>query len=266
MDDSALSISNQARGVIEKLLELREEHDPRISLKITLKDSQGFALKEFANYLDQIDRFYGRLAVGSLRSYSRSDRRLRFDTVYPAGSFEVVVDIIDALKGGSATLLLAWLLAILPKIAEAIPKAYKTIEEAKLIREERRQIEIETARARDQGQHPADQKGEVLADQAKIGQSLRDIDFYDQLDEDTRKEIRAILAAAVIKEFRVNSSGAKKAYVYNGIHLERIVLVVRPGPNATEPGARTISGEIMRIEIPVVTDTDIDLSESGGKP
>lgn len=96
-----------------------------VQLSIRVKD-EGLPLRDFAAYLELIDRVYGRLQPAGSRSYSlRSSQHLRIERVR-FGSIELV---IPEVVGPIPALAVVWLcLRVMPPAVESIARAYESVQ------------------------------------------------------------------------------------------------------------------------------------------
>lgn len=261
MASDLLVVSEDTGRQIDEAISLDSEIDPSIQLGLTLQDYTEFPLRDLAVYLEQIDRFFGRLSTGSLRSYSQKKEGLRFETAYQTESWELLVDVANTIENGKYILLLGWLLARLPNIIEAIPNAVKTFEEARLLRERRNQIEARGAEKNRERTGEASSVEDTLAqsDYEAVSQSLSEIEVYNNLDDQATTEINASLLGTLIKELVVNKRKLKSAAGYNVVHLEEVELTVRPGtfdPQSDDPRLRQPT--LLQVQIPVVEEQNGD--------
>lgn len=118
-----------------------------VELTIRVKTS-GLSVRDFASYLDLIDRSYGRLAVGDLYSYARRrSEHLRLAEVRQ-GSLELVFSTALHALDAPTVLTLWMLLKYLPDLSRAAGdfaaragEAYRDYEEGRLVRAQRREME-----------------------------------------------------------------------------------------------------------------------------
>lgn len=251
-------LSDYASCSLDRVLSIVEDIDPRVTVGLTIRDYQDYTLRELSDYLEQVDRLFGRLAIGNLRSYSRSKRGLYVMSIHRAESFELFLQVINVLQDGSAAFLIGLLLAKLPKIIEALPKAYKTIEEARLIRMQRQEKEIGIQKSRQVSTHSlvemtnAIENSVDVVGQKKIVQILKEVEVYQNLDEETHLEVAAAIHSAVLAELKTRRPKLVKAFIFNSLYLEKVVLEVRPerfDPASGDPRIR--NGLAAHIEIKV---------------
>lgn len=112
-----------------------------IELQIELDDT-GLLVRGFANYLELIDRFYGRSDPRGYRSYAhRPDDQVEFAEVRP-GSLELVISEILAQSDTVAPVLVLYLLLkYLPEFLKTIVSVYKDFEEAKYLKVRRENLQ-----------------------------------------------------------------------------------------------------------------------------
>lgn len=112
-----------------------------VELQIELDDT-GLIVRGFANYLELIDRFYGRLYPRGFRSYAhRPDDQVEFAEVRP-GSFELVISEILAQSDTVAPVLVLYLLLkYLPEFLKSVVSVYKDFEEAKYLKVRRENLQ-----------------------------------------------------------------------------------------------------------------------------
>lgn len=148
------------------LLELRAALVPgvidgdSVQLGIRLKD-EGIPLRDFAAYLELIDRIYGRLQPAGSKSYSlRPSQHLRIDRVR-VGSIELV---IPEVVGPISTLAMVWLcLKAVPPAVESLARAYESVQRGRLAIATRRSIKMRMEREERLATLPARRKRELVA-------------------------------------------------------------------------------------------------------
>lgn len=263
MTPNLFVIDNQTGSQLDSALDLDPEISPQVKLTLTLRDDtyQHFTLKDLTVYLEYLDRTFGLLSTGNLRSYSHKKHTLRFRTARASRSWELVLDVFQSAENGKYVLLLAWFIARLPNIIEAIPKALKIFEEAKLTREKREQLE--NSSAADQRLNDAStstvEDAVAEADQKELSNNLKEIEVYQQLTDDAKLDITASLLATLLKEHFTRKHKFKKAFTYNGVHLENVELTVSPATVDRGSSDERLRKHVLhRINLPIADVSDVE--------
>lgn len=112
-----------------------------VEVQIELDDTE-LQVRGFANYLELIDRFYGRLYPRGYRSYAhRPDDQVEFAEVRP-GSLELVIsEILSQTDKVAPVLVLYLLLKYLPDFLKSVVSVYRDFEEAKYLQVRRANLE-----------------------------------------------------------------------------------------------------------------------------
>lgn len=121
-----------------------------LELVIALKDTN-INVREFAAYLSLMDRLYGRVSKGTFRSYSLTPYLQLELTEIRKGSTELVITEILSHFRDTFPLVILWLfLKYFPTLFKTIAEgtknfadAYKSFEEGRLVRENRKRLKEE---------------------------------------------------------------------------------------------------------------------------
>jgi hypothetical protein len=124
-----------------------------IEIKIRVS-SVDISARDFGGYLSLTDRVYGRLSESGLRSYSQTPRKQLRISEIRSGSIEIVILELLSRFTDATPLVILWLfLKYLPTVVKGLPEgakaavdAYKTYQEAALIRENRKRLREEVKR------------------------------------------------------------------------------------------------------------------------
>jgi hypothetical protein len=124
-----------------------------IELVITIKDTNINA-REFAAYLSLMDRVYGRVSIGGFRTYSLTPYTQLELTEIRKGSIEIVIiEILSHFRDTFPFVILWLFLKYFPTGFKTISEAtknfadsYKSIEEGRLVRENRKRLKDEIKR------------------------------------------------------------------------------------------------------------------------
>jgi hypothetical protein len=146
--------------------------DTSVELQIEL-DNTGLLVRGFSNYLELIDRFYGRLYPRGYRSYAqRPDEQVEFAEVRP-GSLELIIsEIVASSQTVAPVVVLYLLLKYLPEFLKSIVSTYKDFEEAKYLKVRSTQLE----------------------------KQMQDEDEIKNLDQDQRQELVKVIDEMYIAE------------------------------------------------------------------
>lgn len=110
-----------------------------LELVVTVKD-ENISVREFAMYLALIDRLYGRFSPQGLASYAHSKHgRLEIAEIHKS-ELEIILRVFYEYQGATAFILLLIFLRSLPQMFKNLADAYKSYEEGRLVRENRRKL------------------------------------------------------------------------------------------------------------------------------
>lgn len=117
-----------------------------LELVVTVKD-ENISVREFAMYLALIDRLYGRFSPQGLASYAHSKHgRLEIAEIHKS-ELEIILRVFHEYQGATAFILLLIFLRSLPQMFKTtsegvknLADAYKSYEEGRLVRENRRKL------------------------------------------------------------------------------------------------------------------------------
>jgi hypothetical protein len=117
-----------------------------VELVITI-EGEDILAREFAEYLSLIDRLYGRLSPDGIMSYAhRDEERLRIAEIHKS-ELEIIFRILHGHWGTAALIAILLFLRSLPNMfkvttegIKTLADAYKSYEEGKLARENRKKI------------------------------------------------------------------------------------------------------------------------------
>ena len=126
-------------------LYVSEENQPsdKVQLKIII-DESNLSLRDFAAYLNLIDRTYGRLSPDGIYSYAQSPQQHVRISEVTLGSLEVTIaELVSNFSGARALIIIGLLLKYLPGVIEKTSTAYKNYEEGRLTRVQRKQIRLQ---------------------------------------------------------------------------------------------------------------------------
>jgi hypothetical protein len=121
-----------------------------VELRITISDVD-LSLRDFGAYLSLTDRVYGRVTEAGLRSYAKTPYRHLRVTEIRKGSIEIILAQMISHSKEATSLAILWLfLKYLPsaiksssEVVKNFADSYKSIEEAKLIRQNRKHLREE---------------------------------------------------------------------------------------------------------------------------
>ena len=117
-----------------------------VQLRIII-DESNISLRDFAAYLNLIDRTYGRLSPNGIYSYAQSPQQHVRISETNLGSLEVIIkELVSNFSGTRALIIIGLLLKYLPGIIEKASTAYKNYEEGRLTQVQRKQIRIQMRR------------------------------------------------------------------------------------------------------------------------
>lgn len=129
------------RNLSNKHYENTLRSEKSVEVQIELDDTE-LQVRGFANYLELIDRFYGRSYPRGYRSYAqRPDDQVEFAEVRP-GSLELVIsEILSQTDKVAPVLVLYLLLKYLPDFLKSVVSVYRDFEEAKYLQVRRANLE-----------------------------------------------------------------------------------------------------------------------------
>ena len=139
---------NELRGIV---FQFDSEFEPnKIQLIVSIEECN-VNIREFGSYLRFIDNIYGRLTTDSLYRYAHNENMQLRISSFRLGSLDIEISKFVSDLQGSTALIMGWLtLKYLPNIiktsSEAVKNfaaAYKDVQEAKLVRENRRKLRAE---------------------------------------------------------------------------------------------------------------------------
>lgn len=145
MEDSLSPLARPqfASDIVAGLLGREENRLRTLDLVVRIRPTN-VDVRGLRDYLTFLDRTYGRLAHAGLPSYAQRRRgRLRLAEVR-AGSWEAVMAAsTDHGPAAASLIVLGLALKYLPNLITAAGGAYRDFEEARLVRERRRQLRAE---------------------------------------------------------------------------------------------------------------------------
>jgi hypothetical protein len=137
-------------------------------LAISLNDAD-LNVREMAGYLGFIDRVYGRLISGGLRSYARRPDEQIQVTEFRAGSLEMIFqELMANADAVSATIIVGLILKYLPDVIESLASAYKDVQEGRLMSLQREQLRAKMERDNALEKLKAEEKDQLADDLISI--------------------------------------------------------------------------------------------------
>jgi len=135
-----------SRELVALFVSEENQPDDRVQLRIII-DESNISLRDFAAYLNLIDRTYGRLSTNGIYSYAQTPRQHIRISETKFGSLEVIItELVSNFTGARALIVIGLLLKYLPGIIEKTSTAYKNYEEGRLTRVQRKQIRVQMRR------------------------------------------------------------------------------------------------------------------------
>lgn len=147
MENYPIPITNSLKNtLLESFVPPQASENDRFEVIIKM-EAKSVSVRQFAAYLNFIDRSYGRFTPEGILSYSRSkERELKITQLRP-GSLEFVLSNYLANPiSVTALILVGLLLKYLPGIIKSTLSAYRDYEEGKLAKVRRQQIKEQMKR------------------------------------------------------------------------------------------------------------------------
>ncbi len=126
-------------------LYISKESQPnnKVQLRVVV-DESNLSLRDFAAYLNLVDRTYGRLSPEGIYSYAQSPQQHVKISKVTLGSLEITItELVSNFSGARALVLIGLMLKYLPGIIEKTSTAYKNYEEGRLTRVQRKQLRFQ---------------------------------------------------------------------------------------------------------------------------
>ena len=234
-------LSKRTLSSINRILSPTPQTNSEVIIGMTISDNQGYSLRELSDYLEQVDRFFGRLTMGNLRKYSRGENGLYVRSIRPANSFEILLNCINAARDMGFIIPLGVLLQNLPALIKVVPEALNSFEDYLLKRDERlAKREERKSIASDVGslkQLPAPtleeaaqvlEKAIVTLSLEQVMEILENSNVYENFDEETKSDIASAIHSAISAEQSVNPRGITKAFIFNSRYSQEITITVEP--------------------------------------
>jgi len=147
---------------------------------VIIVEDHDLSVRGFSELLGFVDRTYGRLSPRGIRSYARrEDEQVRISEVR-SGSYELIIETLANNTDAVTSLVtISLLVKYLPGALESLAASYRDYEEAKFIREKRKQL---------RNQIENDEKLKSL-DRNKQNQLVRYLDYLYDRD---RKHLKSV--------------------------------------------------------------------------